>query len=429
MEKKIENLALEIPERIMQYEALFNHATIGIVVTDKNGKIIDFNKYAEKQFGYLKGEVIGRTVDFLVPVKMQKLHHKHREGFYSHPEPRSMGEGRDLFAQKKDLTEFPVEISLSNYEINGEIFVIAFIIDITVRKASEQIVQEQKNELEKITFEIKKLNTDLEQKVEYRTKMLRETLSELEKSKEELSESLEKEKELNELKSRFVTTASHEFRTPLSTILSSSFLLEKYNDKPEPLKREKHLKRIKDAVAEMKSILEDFLSLGKLEEGLITAHISLLTPEELFEEIQKTIAELEVICKKEQHIKFHYDGSFPVYIDRNLFKNILNNLISNAIKFSAEDGLIEINCNLTDQKLQVAVKDSGIGISEEDQQHLSERFFRAKNAVNIQGTGLGLHIITKYLELMNGYIEIKSKLNVGSVFTVTIPQTSNLSSK
>jgi PAS domain S-box-containing protein len=272
----------DIKDNKHQFEALFNHATIGIVVTEADGKIVNFNKYAETQFGYSQEELIGRSVDILVPKKIHALHHRHREGFYKHPEPRRMGEGRDLFAQKKDGTEFPVEISLSNYNINDELFVIAFVIDITVRKKNEVIVLKQKDELEKITIEITKLNTELEHKVEYRTKMLRETLTELEKSKEELSESLEKEKELNELKSRFVTTASHEFRTPLSTILSSSFLLEKYNDINEPAKREKHIQRIKNAVDDMKNILEDFLSLGKLEEGSIKINIEELTCDQLY---------------------------------------------------------------------------------------------------------------------------------------------------
>ena len=168
---------------LQQFEALFNHATIGIIITDKHGKIININKYAESQFGYLKQEILDKTVDILVPWRMETLHHRLREVFfYKHPESRKMGEGRDLYAQKKDRAEFPVEISLSNYEINGEIFVIAFVIDITVRKKNEAVVHEQKSELEKIAIQIKKLNTELEQKVDYRTKMLRETLTELEKS-------------------------------------------------------------------------------------------------------------------------------------------------------------------------------------------------------------------------------------------------------
>ena len=413
---------INIPVNGDQFEALFTHATIGIIVTDKKGAIVNFNKHAESQFGFTKEEVIGGTVDILVPSQTHSNHHKLREDYYHHPGPRRMGEGRDLFGRRKNGTEFPVEVSLCTYKIHHELFVIAFVIDITVRKKSESLVLEQKAELEKITAQIKKLNIELEQKVEYRTKMLRETLTELEKSKEELSASLEKEKELNELKSRFVTTASHEFRTPLSTILSSSFLLEKYNELNEPAKREKHIHRIKNAVADMKSILEDFLSLGKLEEGLIKINVEQVNSDELFYEIQNIVSEMESLAKKGQHISFIHSGEDAIHIDPLLFKNIMINLISNATKFSPENEVIEIDCKINSEKLEVSVKDKGIGISEEDQQHLFQRFFRAKNAVNIQGTGLGLHIVAKYLELMHGHIEIKSKLNEGTVFTFTIPQ-------
>ena len=404
-----------------QFEALFTHASIGIFITNKRGNIININKYAETQFGYSKEELIDKTVDLLVPQKIHAHHHELRENFYKRPGPRRMGEGRDLFAQKKDGTEFPVEVSLSNYEINGEIFVIAFVIDITVRKKNEAMVIDQKEELEMITGQIKKLNTDLEQKVDYRTRMLRETLAELEKSKDELNAALEKEKELNELKSRFVTTASHEFRTPLSTILSSSYLLERYNDPNEPAKREKHIERIRSAVADMKNILEDFLSLGKLEEGIVRADLQRMGPDELLSEVSNIIADMKLSIKHGQEINLKQSGDSHVHLDKHLFKHVLTNLIQNAIKFSSETGTIDIIYKTSGEGLRCTVKDNGIGISTEDQEHLFGRFFRAKNAVNIQGTGLGLHIVAKYLELMNGRITLISTLNEGSAFTIFIP--------
>jgi len=404
-----------------QFEALFNYATLGIIVTDNEGRIIDFNKYAESQFGYPKEEIIAKTVEVLIPSQFHSSHVNYRKGFYKHPEPRQMGHGRDLYGLKKDGSEFPVEVSLSYYEIDGKTFVIAFVIDITVRKKNEIVVIEQKQELEKITKQVTQLNIQLEQKVQDRTKMLRETLAELEKSKEELSEALETEKELGELKSRFVTMASHEFRTPLSTILSSAFLLEKYNDPAAQEKREKHIQRIRNAVSGMKSILEDFLSLGTLEDGSISAKIEALPPSECFIEIEDTIHEMEQGLKSGQRIIFQHSGDNIVYVDKKLLRNILLNLLSNAIKFSTENSVIQVICSIEKEELLVSVKDQGIGISEEDKQHLFERFFRAKNAGNIQGTGLGLHIVMKYLELMHGTIEMESELNVGSCFTIHIP--------
>jgi len=408
-----------------EYEALFSYATIGMVVTNERGKIINFNKQAETQFGFSKEEVIGKMVEVLIPTYAHSRHEHYRHNFYEHPSPRAMGHGRDLYGQKKDGSVFPVEVSLSNYAIDEHLYVIAFVIDITVRKEQEAVVLNQKKELERVTAEIKQLNAGLEKKVEDRTKMLRETLSALEMSKEDLSESLEKEKELGELKSRFVTMASHEFKTPLSTILSSAYLLEKYNEAEATDKRIKHIDRIKNAVGDMKLILDDFLSLGKLEEGLIQAHANTIDCEECFAVIRNTIQEMKLNMRRGQQILFKEAGEGNVEIDKNLLKNILVNLLSNAIKFSPDHSHIEVICIITKDNFSLSVKDEGIGISEEDKTHLFERFFRAKNAVNIQGTGLGLHIIARYLELMKGSIELQSNINEGSKFTIQIPQTNH----
>ncbi|WP_207492408.1 PAS domain-containing sensor histidine kinase [Aridibaculum aurantiacum] len=424
--RKENNFEPENLKMVQQFEALFNHATIGIIITGTDGRIINFNRYAEQQFGYTKEELTGQLVEVLIP---RKYHHKHvhyRDSFNAHPEPRAMGAGRDLHGLNKDGKEFPVEVSLSHYSIDGDNYTIAFIVDITVRKEHESVVMDQKAELEQTADKIIKLNSQLEEKVEDRTKMLREILAELEKSKDELSEALENEKELSELKSRFVTMASHEFRTPLSTILSSAYLLQKYIEADGNKKAEKHIQRIKNAVAGMKSILEDFLSLGKLEEGLIQTHLELMPYDAFLDEIQNVIQEMQALLKVGQKIALHHNGEKDVYIDKNFLRNILLNLISNAIKFSPDDAVVDVSFELNDEELIIKVSDKGIGISEEDQEHLFERFFRAKNASNIQGTGLGLHIVSKYLELMQGRIELQSKLNEGTTFIVHIPNNTTI---
>ncbi|NNV55686.1 PAS domain-containing sensor histidine kinase [Limnovirga soli] len=418
MDKKTE---IENPKREhlddggYKYEAFFSYATIGIVVANAKGEIIDFNKYAETQFGYEKNEVLGKTVEILLPGSIHDRHVKHRHQFNKAPQNRSMGAGRDLHARKKDGTDFPVEVSLSHYNVRNESYVIAFIIDISIRKSNEKLVLEQKSALEKITTEVQILNTELEQKVQERTMMLKETLAELEKSREELSETLEKEKELGDLKSRFVTMASHEFRTPLSTILTSLSLIGKYITTEDQDKRMKHIVRSKEAVSNMKNILEDFLSLGKLEEGKIHAQFALMNLKEFFE---TTIEDVNSLLKIGQHISYLHEGDTTIYLDNNLLKNIIINLISNAIKFSPEHSTIFVSSYVTENHIKITVKDQGIGISEEDLQHLFERFFRAKNAQNIQGTGLGLHIISKYLELLDGTINLNSELGKGTEFFI-----------
>lgn len=405
-----------------QFEALFNFATIGIIISNQRGQIVNFNKQAEQLFGFEKTEVLGKAIEILIPAASRSAHVKYRELFNEQPHPRKMGEGRDLNGLRKDGSTFPVEVSLSYYRIEGETFVLAFVVDITYRKKGEVIVLQQKEELQRVTSEIKKLNVELEHKVEARTKMLRETLVELERSKQELSEAFEAEKELSELKSRFVTMASHEFRTPLSTILSSAYILQQYTKEEDQPKRDKHIERIRNAVYGLRDILEDFLSLGKLEEGTVEARMESISAGELDELLHSVINSMQPGFKPGQHVSWEQSVKTDVSVDKNLLKNIIMNLVSNASKFSGQGATIKISTNVINGELILSVRDQGIGISEEDQQHLFERFFRAKNASNIQGTGLGLNIVSKYLELMKGRVKMNSELEKGSCVTVFIPQ-------
>ena len=399
--------------------SLFENATEGIILTDRSAKIVLVNPAAEKMFGYSSNELIGQTIETLIP---QRLHAKHvdlRDGFYHKPSNRSMGTGRDLFARRKDDSEFPVEVSLSHYQQKNETFVIAFVVDITTRKEIEKNVLKQKLELEKISNDIRKLNADLEGKVEERTLILKEALQKLEESQIELNESLDKEKLLNEIKSRFVSMASHEFRTPLSTILSSATLVSKYPSTEEFDKREKHIRRIRDSVNHMNELLEDFLSLGKLEEGKVGITISTFNVNEFNDEI---VEEMHTQLKAGQEIIVEFTGENGFTTDKRMLKNILLNLLSNAIKFSGEGKKIFLTTENMRDQLNIIVNDEGVGIPEEDQPHLFGTFYRAKNASNIQGTGLGLAIIKRYANLLGGSVEIKSRLNEGTMANVRLPK-------
>jgi signal transduction histidine kinase len=329
-----------------------------------------------------------------------------------------MGHNRDLHGQKKDGKNFPVEVSLSTYVRDGERYVIAFIIDITHRKETEESMIRQQQQLEKVTNDMRKLNAELEAKVEERTVILKEALQRLEQSQAELSEALDKERELNEIKSRFVSMASHEFRTPLSAVLSSASLLSKYTTTEEQDKRNRHILRIKDSVKHLNDLLEDFLSLGKLDEGKIGA---IETEFDLPETMRETAEDMKGILKNGQQLNYKHEGENRIVTDRKLIRNILINLISNAVKFSEENAPIDIYSKVADSTAIISVQDHGIGISDEDQEHLFSSFFRGKNAVNIQGTGLGLHIVKRYMDLIGGSIELKSKLEKGTTITLTIP--------
>jgi len=390
--------------RMESLNALFLHATEGIIISDKAGKIIKANPSAERLFAYPTGELVGREIEDLVPHRYLDVHVKNRERYNANPHARSMGKNIELFGRRKDDSEFPVEISLSYYKQGEETYVIAFVIDITERKKHEQ--------------NIIKLNQDLERKVEERTKVLQEALMELEKSKEQLSIALEAEKELNDMKSRFVTMASHEFRTPLSTILSSVSLVNKYNENEGSEKIKKHVHRIKSAVTNMTLILNDFLSAEKLEEGKVFIRKEEADLKILAEEV---ISEIQGILKNGQNVRFQHEGSTIAIIDKQMLRNIFLNLISNAIKFSGEGKVIVLNTKVTADNILISVTDQGIGIPKEEQDHLFERFFRAKNVTNIQGTGLGLNIVAKYLETMDGTINFTSEINKGTTFNVSIP--------
>lgn len=405
-----------------QFEALFEYASIGMLVTDSNGVITNFNAMAESQFGYSREEAIGQRVEALIPQAIRQKHVGLRQGFHEHPHSRPMGANRDLFALKKDGTVFPVEISLSHFRMHHDVYVIAYIIDITVRKNNEKSILSQQAELERVSGEIRKLNAELEEKVEARTKMLRETLTELEQSREELSRLLQREKELGDMKSRFVTMASHEFRTPLSTILSSATLVSKYQKPEEAEKRAKHLRRIRDSVENMRDILEDFLSLGRMEEGLIRLQPELLNYAELQVEILRITTEMQALARNNQHIHYENFVDCSVSLDERMLRHVLTNLISNALKFSPKGGEIRVRSAMEGHQFILEVSDHGIGISEDDQKHLFERFFRGENAGNVQGTGLGLYIIARYVELANGRIDCISVLGEGTTFRLTLPQ-------
>jgi PAS domain S-box-containing protein len=403
-----------------QVNALFEHATEGIVLTNEQGKIVLLNPAAYRLFEYEQHELPGQSIDILIPQRFHGRHVKDREGFYQHPGNRTMGHGRDLFARKKNGKEFPVEVSLSYYRQKNVLYVIAFVVDITERKQTEQELLNRKAELERISNDISKLNTELETKVEQRTLILREALQELERSQGELSEALSKEKELSEIKSRFVSMASHEFRTPLSTVLSSAALLGRYTRTEEQEKRDKHIKRIKDSVKHLNDLLEDFLSLGKLEEGKIRAEPMEFSVREFLEEV---VEEMRPLAKDGQDIQYDYQGSTSFITDKRLLKNILINLLSNAVKFSPENAVIDLQVSHPDDGgLVLSIKDRGIGISVEDQQHLFSSFFRGGNATNIEGTGLGLHIVRRYVELLGGTIQLESQLGLGTRVTLSVPQ-------
>ena len=235
----------------------------------------------------------------------------------------------------------------------------------------------------------------------------------------ELLKSLKTEQELNDLKSRFIAMASHEFRTPLSAILSSAILIGKQMESGKEDKRNHYLNQIKNNVRNLNVILNDFMSISRLEEGEIKCEKFNF---DLIQLIRAVLEELESNLKVGQYFIEECEmGNLNIYSDPKLMRHVLLNLISNAIKYSPENSPIHLHIKKRGSQIIIAIQDRGIGIPEEEQSNLFRRFFRAKNAVNIPGTGLGLHLVKHYLDLMGGYVHFKSKLNKGSTFYIHLP--------
>lgn len=390
---------------------IFENATLGIVVVDTGGTIRRVNPYAEELFGYPAGELNEQKLNILIPPASKPVHRRLREGYMAHPVPRPMGIGRELTGLKKDGTTFYLEISLSAATVNGERFSIAFVSNVDARVAAVKRAETAVSEKEEF---LRNYAESLRKEVEIRT-------AELKESEEKLKYLLGKERELGELKSRFVSMASHEFRTPLSTVLSSTELLEMYAEKGKYDKMSKHIGTIKKSVANLNNILNDFLSLEKLETGTVELNLQQADLQLLSEEVKEEVA---LMLKPGQKIKTRFTGNSVALLDTFLVRNILLNLLSNAVKYSPENKEIFWTTDNGEGGLTITVKDEGIGIPPEDQKNMFTRFYRASNVSNIKGTGLGLTIIKRHLDLMQGSISFVSEKGKGTTFTVKIPASS-----
>lgn len=286
--------------------------------------------------------------------------------------------------ERKDKTRYPVEVHLQKSLFKEKEVFFAIILDIT----------EQRNYTEK-----------LEQTVKERT--------------EKLKQALEVEKELNELKTKFLSLVSHEFKTPLSGILTSTMLLSKYKLTEQQEKREKHLKTITDKVHYLNNILNDFLSVEKLERGKIK-----YTPTtfKLSKVVNEVVYNANMLLKEGQTINYPANiDSYSLHQDEKIVELTLSNLVHNAIKYSSENATIDIIITQDKQKTTFKIIDNGIGIPEKDQKNIFNRYFRAENALLSQGTGIGLNIVKDHLENLNGKIYFESEESVGSTFTVELP--------
>lgn len=384
-------------------KAIIENAIDGIITIDERGRVETINPSACKLFQYPQEEVIGKNISMLMPQPYRNEHDGYIHRYQSTGNPHIIGIGREVVGLKKDGTTFPFKLGVSEVQFLGRKIYTGFIHDISREKEAEEQLHEYA--------------AHLEEEVERRTVWLKDTVTALQEAKEEVSLSLEKEKELGQLKSRFVSMASHEFRTPLSAVQLSASLIEKYAQPFDNENIRKHVSKIKNAVGNLTTILNDFLSLEKLEAGKVEPSFDSFDLVKLSEEITE---EMQMIAKQNQNIIYQHTGTTSVVnLDPNLLKNCVLNLIANAIKYSGENTFIEFNTEINDHNCIVTIRDNGIGIPEADQKHLFEAFFRAHNTGNIPGTGLGLNIVARYAKLMKGKVNFNSQLNKGTLFTIT----------
>jgi len=385
--------------------AIIQNAIDGIITISDRGIVESINPSACNLFGYLPEEVIGQNISMLMPPPDREQHDGYISRYQRTGVPHIIGIGREVTGLRKDGIKFPFRLGVSEVQYSGRKIYTGFIHDLSRQKEAEE--------------QLKEYAAHLEELVEERTQSLKQTVRELHEAKEEVSLSLEKEKELGQLKSRFVSMASHEFRTPLSAVQLSASLIEKYAEPFENANIRKHVVKIKNAVNNLTTILNDFLSLEKLEAGKVEPAFCSFDLVKLAEDVTE---EMQMVAKQNQSIIYQHTGvNNMVNLDQNLLKNCIFNLISNAIKYSGENTFIEFNTEIGAHNCTITIKDNGIGIPENDQKHLFEAFFRAHNTGNIPGTGLGLNIVARYTMLMNGKINFKSNVNQGTLFTLLFP--------
>lgn len=354
---------------IAQTTNLFEHAPAAYFILDINGIIINSNKKGVTLLGVSRNELLGKNLTNFINSKTSK------ELFQFH---------KGLVIENEKSQQFECEFKKGD----GSLFF--GLTDSTV-------VKDDENNFKYFLSIISDIST---QKLQERL----------------LEKALNKEKELSRMKSQFVSIASHEFRTPLATILTSAELIEKYN-KPEDFeKKEKHFRKIKTSVSRIKEILIDFLSVDEVEKGKITNNPEAFN---LVDFIKYTVEETKqfngIHTQKYEHVGNHQNA----ILDKKLLKTCLTNLIINAYKYSPSGGSIQIKSKQSSPgNIEINVIDQGIGIPIEDQEHIFSRFFRAKNAEYTQGTGLGLNITKELMKIMGGSISFKSDTNKGTTFSL-----------
>lgn len=365
---------------------LLDSAPDAIFEFDADGRILFLNRMAVQLFGYAREELLGQTVDVLVPDSLRGEHKHHRTQYFSHPVTRPMGAGLKLEARRKDGSHLPVEISLSPTRSESGVRVTAIVRDITERK---QMEDQLRTVQEKYIQELELRNRDSEQ--------------------------------ANRLKSEFLSNMSHELRSPLHTVIGFSELLTEESPGPLTETQKKFLGHIHRDSRHLLGLINDLLDLSKIEAGRLDLQQERFSIDLVVEEVVSSINPRA--HSKSLEILVQSSPSIEVFADGGRLKQILHNLLSNAVKFTPDGGRIEISAAVRESFAEISVIDSGVGIPDDQQQAIFDKFFQVQTSTKTgqEGTGLGLAITKRLVEQHGGKIWVRSEPGKGSCFTFTIP--------
>lgn len=365
-----------------RYRELFEVSPDAILEVDQEGAILLVNEEAERLFGWHREELIGRRVEELLPVWFREKHLTHRGYYHDHPMKRPMGSGLDLWARKADGTEIPVDIKLSPIQTNDGLRIMCVVRDITDRRRGQA--------------QINSLNENLEQRNR-----------EVERA--------------NQLKSEFLASMSHELRTPLNAIIGFSDLLQEQSAGEVNVTQQRYLNHISHGARRLLTLINDILNLSKIEAGRMDLRLETLHLPDEIEEVFTAVRPLA--AAKGQHLDILVSSGLEVYADKSRFKQILENLLGNAIKFTPAGGRITVEAHAVGDLLRLTVRDTGIGVPAEEIETIFETFHQAAATTKgiREGTGLGLAITKRLVELHRGNIWVESELGQGSLFSVEMP--------
>ncbi|MBZ5491150.1 MAG: PAS domain-containing sensor histidine kinase [Acidobacteriia bacterium] len=376
-----------------RYRKLLHAVPDAILEVDEQGRITILNEAAERMFGYTRAEFLGLNVENLVPAAMRSGHAKHRSSYAAHPNTRPMGTGLELQGQRKDGSLFPVEISLSPNWIEGSLHVIASVRDISERKA-----------------------------VENRIRILREQYtSELTMKNEQLEARNQEVERANSLKTEFLASMSHELRTPLHTIIGFSELLGEQLEGPLTEKQQRFVGHILQDARHLLELINEVLDISKIESGRLELKRESFDFNACIEEVMAGIRHQAATKNIQLENKNAFHDS--LYADRVRLKEILYNLLNNAVKFTPETGRVWIEAARQGDALHISVCDTGIGIPEREQPSIFEKFYQVGDTTGgvREGTGLGLPITKHLVEVHGGAISVASQPGKGSSFRLVLP--------